>query len=156
MSARAVVPVVDASVVVDWVAPDTDPRGPARVLLDRLASTGATLVAPRLLVEEVANALLTGVRRGRWDGEEADAAFGLLRRLPVTLVDDAQDVERAWELSRRYDEHPIYDMLYVAVADRRGEILLTANAALRRRLARLPYVRGPGEDWPREQPKPAK
>lgn len=141
-------PVVDASVVVDWVAPDTDPRGPARVLLDRLAATSATLVAPRLLVEEVANALLTGVRRGRWDGEQADVAFDLMRRLPVTLVDDAQDLERGWELSRRYDDHPIYDMLYVAVADRRGKILLTADATLRRKLARLPYVRGPGDDWP--------
>ncbi len=118
------------------------------MLLDRLASTGAALVAPRLLVEEVANALLTGVRRRRWDGEQADVSFGLLRRLPVTLVDDEQDLERAWELSRRYDEHPIYDMLYVAVADRRGDIFVTADTTLRRRLARLPYVRGANEDWP--------
>lgn len=146
-SAQAVVPVVDASVVVDWVVPGSDPRGPARLLLDRVASASVALVAPRLLLQEVANALLTGVRRGRWDGEQADAAFDLLRRLPVTLVDDGHDLERAWELARRYDEHPIYDMLYVAVADRRSQLFVTADQALRRRLARLSFVVGP-EDWP--------
>lgn len=129
------VPVVDASVVVDWVAPDADPAGPARRLLDRLAADGATIQAPRLLREEVSNALLTGVRRNRWSGTEADRAFELLGSLPVGLVDTRADLEGAWELSRRYDEHPVYDMLYVALADRLHEVLMTADARLVARLA---------------------
>lgn len=137
------VPVVDASVAVDWVAPDADPDGPAHRLLRRLAEREALILAPRLLVEEVANALLTGVRRGRWDGAVADRAFGLLRRLPVSVVDQPGDVERAWDLSRRYDEHPIYDMVYVAVAVRLGEELFTADVRLRSRLEALDFVRAP-------------
>jgi predicted nucleic acid-binding protein len=133
------VPVVDASVVVDWVAPDADPDGPALRLLSRLGEERQPVVGPRLLLEEVANALLTGVRRGRWDGAAADAAFEGLRTMPVNLVDDLRDLPRAWDLSRRYDEHPVYDMVYVAVAQRRGETLFTADAQLVRRL-NLPFV----------------
>ena len=127
-------PVVDASVVVDWVAPDADPKGPAmRALLD-LVTREEPLLAPRLMLEEVSNALLAGVRRGRWDGEAADRAFGDLRDLPVDLVDTGADLSSAWDLSRRYDEHPIYDLLYLAVARRLGEVLLTADRRLVGRL----------------------
>jgi hypothetical protein len=45
-------PVVDASVVVDWVAPGVDPEGPAMVALARLAAADAELLAPRLVFAE--------------------------------------------------------------------------------------------------------
>ena len=112
-------PVVDASVVVDWVAPDADPHGSARRLLERWASEGVSVTAPRLMLEEVANALLTGCRRGRWDGVAADAA---------------------WELSRRHDNHPVHEMVYVALARRLDQQLVTADAALRRRLGTPGFV----------------
>jgi len=79
-------------VVVDWVAPGADPDSPAMHLLDRLSHSSADLVAPHLLMEEVANALLTGVRRGRWTGSDADQSFALLRSLPVSLIDSAVDL----------------------------------------------------------------
>jgi predicted nucleic acid-binding protein len=138
-------PVVDASVVVDWVAPGVDPGLPAIALLEQLAANGDQLLAPRLLVEEVSNALLTGIRRGRWSGAAADAARSLLRELPVRLVDEARDLERAWDLSRRYDTHPIYDMLYVAVAERRRTQLVTADVALREALPGFDWIVGPEE-----------
>lgn len=134
------VPVVDASVVVDWVAPDSDPAGPARRRLARWADEDATLLAPRLLLEEVGNALLTGVRRERWSGAQADAAFAALLRLPVQLRDTPADVTRAYELSRRHDEHPLYDMVYVAVAERLRERLVTADQRLVDRVPLLPFV----------------
>lgn len=68
-------PVVDASVVVDWVAPGADPRAPANQLLARLARDTGPVLGPRLLFEETANALITGIRRGRWTGAQADAAY---------------------------------------------------------------------------------
>lgn len=133
-------PVVDASVVVDWVAPDADPNGAAGRLLDRLVATADQLFVPRLLLQEVANALLTGVRRRRWSGAEADQAFLLLHRLPVRLADEPADLHQAWELSRRYDEHPLYDMVYVALAQRLQQPLFTADRALRRRVGGLSFV----------------
>jgi predicted nucleic acid-binding protein len=137
------VPVVDASVVVDWVAPDVDPDGPAMAALSQLAAADAELLAPRLLLEEVSNALLTGVRRARWSGAAADAAQALLHELPVRLIDEPRDLRRAWELARRYDNHPIYDLLYVALAERQRTLLVTADTALRERLIGIDWLISP-------------
>ena len=94
-------------------------------------------------MEEVSNALLAGIRRGRWGGAAADAAWVLLRDIPIRLVDGAQDLDRAWDLARRYDAHPIYDMLYVALAERRGTELITADRALRERLVGISWLIAP-------------
>jgi predicted nucleic acid-binding protein len=137
-------PVVDASVVVDWVAPGVDSAAPARVCLRRLAERGAELLAPPLLHEEVGEALLAGVRRGRWPAGEADRAFAALRRLPVRVEDDAQLVERAWQLARDQGDRPLADLLYVALAERSGTELVTADAGLRRRLSHVVRIVAPG------------
>lgn len=134
--------VVDASVVVDWVAPDADPAGRARTFLARLVDRGEVIAGPRLLLEEVSNALLSGLRRDRWDGTSADVAFDLLQRLPMRLLDSRTDLARAWELSRRYDGHPVYDMVYVALAERLGVRLVTADGTLLRKVGRLGFVDG--------------
>jgi predicted nucleic acid-binding protein len=139
------VPVVDASVVVDWVAPKADPASPAVAALRRFARDDVELLAPRLLFEEVGNALLTGVRRDRWSGMAADRAQRHLRALPVRLVDEPRDLDRAWELARRYDNHPVYDMVYAALAERSGTVLVTADDALRRRLVGLAWVVAPDD-----------
>lgn len=136
-------PVVDASVVVDWVAPDSDPGLPAIRALARLAEQRAQLLAPRLLIEEVSNALLTGIRRERWSGAAADKSQALLRELPMRLLDEPRDLERAWELARRYDNHPIYHLLYVALAERHNAQLITADTALRERLTGLDFLIAP-------------
>lgn len=134
-------PVVDASVVVDWIAPDPAVvDGPARRLLARWAEAHEPVLAPRLLREEVGNALLTGVRRRRWTGAQADVAYGLLQRLPVAERDLPIDRDRAYELSRRHDEHPLYDMVYVALAERLGLPLVTADRRLVQRVPTLACV----------------
>jgi predicted nucleic acid-binding protein len=137
------VPILDASIVVDCIAPDVKQSSPAMRTLRRLASEGAELVAPRLLLIECSNALLTGVKRKRWSGAAADSAYGFLMRLPFRLADDAHHLERAWELSRRYDNHPIYDMVYVAVAEAAGTNLITADSTLGARLRHLRWIGGP-------------
>jgi len=139
-------PVVDASVVIDWVAPDASVNSLSVVLFDSLAARDAEIIGPRLLFEEVSNALISGIRRMRWTGAAADASQALLRRLPIRLADDQRDVVRGWELARRYDNHPIYDMIYVALAERTRMELITADESLRRRLAHLGWIVGP-ENW---------
>jgi predicted nucleic acid-binding protein len=143
-SDRAVA-IVDASVIVEFIAPDADTSTAAQQLFDCWALTGEELHAPAMLPLEVMNTLLTGVRRQRWDGQAADAAASLVASLPMTLHDDGRDRHRAWELARRYDNHPIYDMLYVALAERLGEPLVTVDDKLRRRLAHLGLVLRPEE-----------
>lgn len=140
--------VVDASVVLDWVAPGVGAEEPAVAVRTELARRGERVTGPRLLLEEVGNALLTGARRRRWTKADADRAWVLLLELPVALADTPGDLARAWELSRRYDEHPLYDMVYVALAERLGERLITADAALRRRLVGIDWIMAPGDVAP--------
>jgi predicted nucleic acid-binding protein len=138
-------PVVDASVVVDWVAPGVGAEAPAWTCLRHLVDRRAELVAPAVLHEEVGDALLAGVRRGRWSAAAADRAFAALRRLPVRLEDDATLTDRAWELARRHDDdHPLAELLYVALAEREGTELVTADAGLRRSHSSVVRIVAPG------------
>jgi predicted nucleic acid-binding protein len=84
-----------------------------------------------------------GVKRRRWSGAAADTAYTFLVKIPIRLVDDALHMDRAWELSRRYDNHPIYDMLYVAVAEHAKTNLITADETLRQRLRQLAWIVAP-------------
>jgi predicted nucleic acid-binding protein len=139
---RIAVPVVDATVVVDLVAPGIAVDVPARLLMKELAAEHADIAAPALMWLETANALLTGIRRGRWDGAGADAALAELASISVRSADTPTDRWRAFDLARRYDNWPVYDMLYVALAERLGTEFYTADEKLRARLAHLPWVRG--------------
>ena len=135
-------PVVDASVVVDLLDPEIPPGAAAQRLVERLTSSGPDLVAPSLLWLESSNVLLTGIRRGRWDGAAADAAAASLSRVPIRIADLPEDRERAFELARRYDNWPVHDMVYIALAERLGTEFYTADGRLLARLAHLPWVRG--------------
>lgn len=130
--------------MIDWIAPGADPKSPAMDTLRGLIRSDDAVVAPELLFVECASALAAGVRRRRWTGAAADAAYGLLTGMPVQTVSDRRHLERAWELSRRYDNHPVYDMLYAATAEAVGTVLITADEALLQRLGSLGWVRRPG------------
>lgn len=112
--------------------------------LRRLIRSNEAVVAPELLFVECASALAAGVRRRRWTGAAADAAYGLLTELPVQTVSDRRYLDRAWEMSRRYDNHPVYDMLYAATAEATGTVLITADQTLLERLGNLAWVQRPG------------
>ncbi len=56
-------------------------------------------------------------------------------------MDDSRDGSRAFELARRYDNWPVHDMVYVALAERVGHEFVTADEKLQARLARLGWVR---------------
>jgi len=123
-------------------APDVMVGSSAELLIDKMTAGGLDIAAPALVWLETSNALLTGIRRARWDGAAADAAAARLGRLPVRIADIPADRERAFELARRYDNWPVSDMLYVALAERLGTEFYTADERLRSRLAHLPWVRG--------------
>lgn len=108
--------------------------------LARWVRSGETLLAPELLFVECASVLTAGVRRRRWTGADADAAYKTLTRVPLQTVSDRRHLDRAWELSRRYDNHPVYDMLYAATAEAAGQQLFTADEALLQRLGHLGWV----------------
>jgi predicted nucleic acid-binding protein len=112
--------------------------------LRRLSRANELIVAPELLFVECASALAAGVRRHRWTGAAADVAYGVLAALPVQAVSDRRHIGRAWEMSRRYDNHPFYDMLYAAAAEATGAVFITADEMLLQRLGHLGWVQRPG------------
>ena len=139
-------PIVDASVVVALVAPDAgDTETDVRDLWRRWADGGVELWAPPLLKLEVLNALLTALRGGRWEGAVADQARELVTTLPIGFQQTEADEHRAWELARRYDNWPVYDMVYLALAARLGGPLVTLDDRLLRRFAHLDLVVAPGD-----------
>lgn len=118
--------VVDASVAVKWfVAEDERQVGAAR----RLLLAGAELLAPGLLLSEVANVMWKKLRLGQVTREQGDAALACVRGFFAHVEPDEELIEPAWRLAAERG-HPVYDCVYVALAERMDARLATFDARL--------------------------
>lgn len=116
--------IVDASVAVKWFLPvEREPEGQqARDAIGRLAMRTTSLA-----FFEVGNVLTT---RSSWSGERVAAALGLLLEIcgdPFELT--SEDHVAAAELTRAHDL-TFYDASYVAIANRLGRGVLSADGDL--------------------------
>jgi predicted nucleic acid-binding protein len=132
--------VIDASVAVKWVLDEQDSDPAARLLRGP-----ETLLAPELLLVEGAGAITRAFRQGRVTVARVNEAFETwvrgLEEGSVELVPNAFDLRRAAALSCDL-RHPLPDCLYLALAERLGCELLTADATFARRApAAYPNVR---------------
>lgn len=116
--------VVDASVALKWVIPEVLSDRAARLLDD-----GDALVAPEMLLVEVANALWRKLTRREITGREADRALELLSESGLDLTPATPLVGRALDLARML-QHPVYDCVYLALAERERATLVSADARL--------------------------
>jgi len=121
--------VVDASIAVKWVIPEV-----LSDLADRVRDGEADVLAPDLLLVEVANALWRKTAAKEISVREADAAFDLVRRSGIDLRPTGPLLPRAMDVARRLD-HPVYDCVYLALAEREGASFVTADQRLLRRLS---------------------
>jgi predicted nucleic acid-binding protein len=92
------------------------------------------LVAPALLHYEVANALYRYERAGELRPDEVHQALDAGVRLPLRLVEDPALHAEAVILARRFELPAAYDAHYLAVAERLGAELWTADRRLAERL----------------------
>jgi predicted nucleic acid-binding protein len=120
--------VVDASAVVATLV-ERSPRGEAAAT--RMA--GAALAAPDLIGYEVLNVLRRRRAAGQLSAGEALRAVNLWSALAVDLWRLEALSGRVWELAGAMSS---YDAAYVALAERLGAPLLTAD----RRLANAPGI----------------
>lgn len=118
--------VVDASVVLKLYL---DEAGSAEA--EALLSQPLLFAALDLLLAEVGNAAWKAVRRGLMTLDQARDALRELSNGPIVLAPLADLAAAATDLAIRRG-HPVYDCFYVALAQREGAPLVTADAKLAR------------------------
>ncbi|MCY7374007.1 MAG: type II toxin-antitoxin system VapC family toxin [Spirochaetaceae bacterium] len=116
--------VVDASVLVVALADDGPDGDRAR---NRLR--GEALAAPELVDLEVVSVLRRQLAAGSLDARRAQLALADLVDLPLQRATHLTLLPRIWELRNNLSA---YDASYVALAERLGATLLTADVRLTR------------------------
>ena len=111
--------VLDASATLPWCFED-EATTATEALLAQL-KTGDTALVPAHWPFEIANGLLTAVRRGRISGEKRGRFLTDLRSLPIQIDPEstAEAFDSALALAERYGL-TVYDAAYLELAKRRG------------------------------------
>ena len=123
--------VIDASIAVKWVIPEV-----LSEQADRIRDGDDDVLAPDLLFVEVANALWRKTIAREITPREADTALGLVRRSGIDPHPTEPLLPRAMVLARRLS-HPVYDCVYLALAERERARFVTADQRLLRRAVSL-------------------
>lgn len=111
--------VIDTSVVVKWYVEEVRSE-------DAAAYIGELITAPDLLLIELANALTKKVRANEIDFEQTVAAL-MQAETVVELVSTPPLLNQAVAIAVELD-HPIYDCVFLALAERLNCPLVTADA----------------------------
>ncbi len=120
--------VIDASVALKWFIREAGSNEASELL------TGPhTLIAPDLILAEVANAGWQAVRSGSMTPAQHDLAAARLPLAFDSLVSLAALAPRAVTISRDLD-HPVNDCFYLALAEQRQATVITADGRMLRRL----------------------
>ena len=127
--------VVDASVAFKWFIEELQSDAALRV-----PALPEDLIAPDLIVVEVANALWRGVRDGRVLTTQATEALTSLPRFFAELASSASLAPRAFAIACDLS-HPVYDCLYLALAEQRDARVVSADARLKNKVAGTEWAR---------------
>lgn len=146
--------VVDASLALKWqvseVWSDT-----ASQLLANWIGQDVNIMAPSLLTSEIANALYKRVRRGEIAIGDAVASMNDFLAFDIEYVPLSALSVRALELAVQFALKATYDAHYLALAEREGCELWTADERLWNAVKdRLQWVRWVGNVQSQSQPQP--
>jgi predicted nucleic acid-binding protein len=112
--------IIDASVAFKWVVEEEGSEAAIALI------GSGDLIGPTLIHAEVGNALWKAVRRGELagDGEISEQLADLARYLRT--VDETPLLGRALALGIELG-HPVYDCVYLALAEDLDDMLVTAD-----------------------------
>lgn len=127
--------VIDASVACKWFV-EEDESAEAAQLLTR----GESLVAPDLIIAEVASALCRKLQAGQMTTEQVFRAVEVLPRFFDELVPSALLASRSVAIAQVL-RHPVYDCFYIALAEIGNARFVTADRILLRHVRKTPWVR---------------
>lgn len=125
--------VVDTSVALRWFF---DLPGSDRA--EAILRDGEALIAPDLVIAEIANAAWKLVVSDGVPVAVVEAVVRNAERPFVELVPAAQLKDRAVAIALEL-RHPVYDCLYVALAEARATRVVTADARLIRRVRQTTF-----------------
>ena len=114
--------VVDASVALKWFLLD-EPQASRSLAI---AQDDALLIAPDPLTAEVCNGAWRSARLGRLSDAQVDEIATCLPRFFDTLVSTTVLAPRAVTIAGQL-EHPVYDCLYVSLAEAEKAQIVTAD-----------------------------
>jgi predicted nucleic acid-binding protein len=126
--------VVDASVAVKWLMPESHFEAARRIL-----SSTHELLAPDLIWAEVGNVIWKKWRRREVPGYVAAELLQDFHRYPVQTFASRALMTAAWGLAERYDRS-FYDSLYLALAVNAECPLVTADLKLYRKFTGGPLA----------------
>jgi predicted nucleic acid-binding protein len=131
--------VFDASAAIPAFVPEPDSATALR-LFDEYRQGIHELLAPDFFVAEASNGLLMAEFQGRLTtGESEKAIKNLLTLLPV-LHSSVPLIPRALEIALA-NRFPLYDLLYVALAERENAKLATTDDKMIRKLQQqFPFI----------------
>lgn len=125
--------VVDTSVAIKWIVDEED-SDKAELL------QGADMVAPALFRIEAGNVLRSLAAKQILANDRAIDLFLFLQTAPVTIIDADELLERrALDIALAL-EHPIYDCVYLALAERMDRRLITADRRFVKTLSKTPHA----------------
>ncbi len=114
---------MDASIALRWLLDEVEASS-AFDLLEK-----SVLHAPDFLLVEVSNVLWVKTRAQTLDRDGAEELYERLTELPITFWPTAELIARARTASFAYDL-TLYDALYVALSERSGYPLATADRGI--------------------------
>ncbi len=123
--------VVDASVACKWVLDEPDSE-----LAHDLLISGEQLIAPAIILAEMANVFWHRSHMGEIDQTQASTALAGARVMINHLEPIDTLIEAALDLSIRLG-HPIYDCLYLALAYSEGCVMVTADKRFTKRASAM-------------------
>lgn len=135
--------IVDASVAVKWFALEID-KDRAKAILQ----SDRTLLAPRLILGEVASALARKVAQGLVSKSDATEYLSSVPLLISNLLDIDDLIRPAFDNACNH-RHPVYDFIYLQAARNRNTQMVTADSRFVAKLAGSSLARFvvPLSDW---------
>jgi predicted nucleic acid-binding protein len=135
--------VVDASIALKWVIKESD-SGKALALLGEWSNRKTIMLAPALITYEITNILYQNVRKNEIALERAKSALEdvMLMGIEFDIPQDYRLGRRAIELAHKFGTKATYDSHYLALAEREGCELWTADTKMWRAVkGELAWVR---------------
>jgi len=125
--------IIDASVALRWFLNE-----PGAADASAAFAQGPPPIAPDLVLVEIGNGLWAATRRQRIDETTAQAQLEAAPHLFGELRASEALAPRAFEIARALG-HPIYDCLYLAMAEAEHMPLITADARLQKAVTGTPW-----------------